>query len=50
MNSQYGFFKELLWVQRGLVSVNWTKATSEAKDFIKKQVPKELSAEPDFSL
>ena len=25
-NSQYEFFKELLWVQRGLISVNWAKA------------------------
>ncbi|MCQ2755141.1 MAG: TolC family protein, partial [bacterium] len=50
MNSQYEFFKELLWVQRGLISVNWTKALPEAKDFITKKVPKELEAEPDFSL
>jgi len=50
MNSQYEFFKELLWVQRGLVSVNWTKATPEAKNFVKVKVPKELSAEPDFKL
>lgn len=34
MNSQYVFFKELVWVQRAICSVNWTKATPEAKAFI----------------
>ena len=33
LNSQYEFFKELIWVQRGLVSVNWTKASTPAKNF-----------------
>ena len=49
LNSQYDFFKELLWVQRGLVSMNWTKANEEAKKFIQK-IPGILPAEQDFSL
>ena len=49
LNSQYEFFKELMWVQRGLVSVNWTKATDEAKSWVKK-IPEILPAEKDFSL
>lgn len=36
MNSQYTFFKELLWVQRGICAVNWTKASPEAHQFIQK--------------
>ena len=49
LNSQYQFFKELFWVQRGLISINWTKATPEAKEWIKK-VPDILPAEADFTL
>ena len=49
LNSQYDFFKELIWVQRGLISVNWAKADPEVKGWIKK-VPIILPAEPDFSL
>ena len=49
LNSQYDFYKELLWVQRGLVSINWSKAQKEAKDFIK-HIPEVLPAEPDFTL
>lgn len=49
LNSQYEFFKELIWVQRGLVSVNWTKASDEAKNWIK-AVPDILPAEEDFTL
>ncbi len=49
MNSQYEFFKELLWVQRGLVSINWTKANDKAKTWIK-NIPDVLPAEEDFSL
>lgn len=49
MNSQYEFFKELMWVQRGLVSVNWTKANDRAKKWIK-GIPDILPAEEDFSL
>lgn len=36
MNSQYLFFKELIYVQRGICAVDWTKATPESKAFIKK--------------
>lgn len=49
MNSQYEFFKELIWVQRGLLSVNWINAPDSAKKWIKK-IPEILPAEPDFSL
>ena len=49
INSQYDFFKELIWVQRGLLSVNWTQASDEAKKWIK-GIPAILPAEEDFSL
>ena len=49
INSQYEFFKELLWVQRGLISVNWAKADKDVKDWML-NVPKELPAEEDFVL
>lgn len=49
INSQYEFFKELLWVQRALLSVNWTKATDEAKKWIN-NIPTVLPAEEDFTL
>ncbi|MBR1617779.1 TolC family protein [bacterium] len=49
LNSQYEFFKELIWVQRGLLAVNWTKASDEAKAWINK-IPEILPAEEDFSL
>ena len=49
MNSQNEFFKELLWVQRGLIAMNWTKAHDRAKEFIH-NIPKILPAEADFSL
>ena len=49
LNSQYEFFKELIWVQRGLLAVNWTKASPEAKKWIK-GIPAILPAEPDFTL
>ena len=49
INSQYDFFKELIWVQRGLLSVNWTQASDEAKKWID-NIPNVLPAEPDFSL
>ena len=49
LNSQYEFFKELIWVQRGLLSVNWTKAIDEAKKWIK-NIPSVLPAEEDFTL
>ena len=34
MNSQYEFFKQLLWVQRGICAVDWRKASPESKKFI----------------
>ena len=49
LNSQYDFFKELIWVQRGLLSVNWTKASDEAKKWIN-GIPAILPAEDDFTL
>lgn len=49
LNSQYDFFKELIWVQRGLIAVNWTHASPEVKAWINK-IPKILPAEPDFTL
>ena len=49
LNSQYEFFKELMWVQRALVSVNWTKPSKEAKEWVE-NIPKVLPAEPDFTL
>ncbi len=49
LNSQYEFFKELVWVQRGLLSINWTKASDEAKNWIK-GIPAILPAEADFAL
>ena len=49
MNSQYDFFKELIWVQRGIININWTKADDDAKDFIQK-IKDTLPAEPDFTL
>jgi len=48
-NSQYEFFKELLWVQRGLIAVNWATADKEVKDWIH-QVPKVFPPEEDFVL
>jgi len=49
LNSQYEFFKELIWVQRGLLSVNWTQASDEAKKWIN-GIPAVLPAEEDFAL
>lgn len=49
INSQYEFFKELLWVQRALISTNWTKASPEAKKWIL-DIPAILPAEDDFTL
>jgi hypothetical protein len=48
-NSQYDFFKELIWVQRGLLAVNWAKANEKAKEWMKK-VPEVLPEEEDFAL
>ena len=49
INSQYDFFKELIWVQRGLLSVNWVQASDEAKKWID-NIPNILPAEGDFTL
>lgn len=49
MNSQYVFFKELLWVQRGICATNWTTASPEAKAFIQK-VKDNLEKRSDISL
>lgn len=34
LNSQYTFFKELVWVQRAICATDWSKANPEAKQFI----------------
>jgi outer membrane protein TolC len=49
LNSQYEFYKELMWVQRGLLAMNWSKASEEAKKWVK-SIPNILPAEDDFSL
>ena len=49
LNSQYEFFKELIWVQRGLLAVNWAKANDKAKKWML-DIPKVLPEEEDFSL
>ena len=49
INSQYDFFKELIWVQRGLLSVNWVNANDYAKKWMR-NIPNVLPAEPDFNL
>ena len=49
LNSQNEFFTELLWVQRGLASVNWSKATDEAKRFIK-SLSETLPPEADINV
>ncbi|MBQ4646181.1 MAG: TolC family protein [Candidatus Gastranaerophilales bacterium] len=49
MNSQYNFFKELLWVQRGLLAINWTQANDRAKKWIH-DIPGILPAVEDFTL
>ncbi len=49
LNSQYEFFKELLWVQRGLIAVDWAKADKDVKDWML-NIPKVLPEEEDFVL
>jgi len=49
LNSQYEFFKELMWVQRGLLAPNWTKANDKAKNWVK-GIPAILPSEEDFTL
>ena len=48
-NSQNEFFKQLVWVQRALCSINWTKADPNAKAWIQK-VKDTLVAMPDVTL
>lgn len=49
LNSQYVFFKELVWVQRAICSVDWTKATPDSKAFIQ-NLKKELEEHKDIEL
>ncbi len=49
MNSQYSFFKELVWVQRAICSVNWNNATPESKQFIQ-SVKDKLEKRVDIAL
>ena len=49
LNSQYDFMKELIWVQRGLLSIDWANASDEAKKWIN-NIPNVLPAEQDFTL
>ena len=49
LNSQYVFFKELLWVQRCLCSTNWAFAKPEAKNFIE-NVKIKLEKRSDINL
>jgi len=49
INSQYVFFKELVWVQRAICAVNWSKANPEAKLFID-NVKKNLEEHSDPKL
>ena len=49
MNSQYSFFKELVWVQRAICSVNWNKATPESKNFIQ-SIKDKLEKRVDITL
>ena len=48
-NSQNEFFKQLVWVQRAICSINWTKADPTAKAWIQK-VKTDLVAMPDVTL
>lgn len=48
-NSQYAFFKELVWVQRGICAVDWNKANDEAKAFIQR-IKDEITPHPDIEL
>ena len=49
MNSQYVFFKEVVWVQRGICAVDWEKAPQQAHEFIKK-LRSTLSYQEDITL
>ena len=47
LNSQYTFFKELVWVQRAICAVDWTKASPDAKKFIQ-SVKDTMQAQSDI--
>lgn len=49
VNSQYKFFQQLFWVQRGICAVNWAKATPESKAFIE-SVKENLERKSDIAL
>lgn len=49
MNSQYVFFKELIWVQRGICAIDWNVAPDEAREFIQK-IKDEITPHADFPL
>ena len=48
-NAHNEFFKELVWLQRGLASVNWLNASDEAKNFIQR-LKDELAADADVNV
>lgn len=48
-NSQYEFFKRLVWVQRCLCSINWSDASPRAKEWIER-VKKDLERMDDITL
>ncbi len=49
MNSQYVFFKELIWVQRGICAIDWNVASDEARAFIQR-IKDEITPHADFPL
>ncbi len=48
-NAHNEFFKELVWLQRGLASVNWLNASDEAKSFIQR-LKDELATDADVNV
>ena len=48
-NAHNEFFKELVWLQRGLVSVNWLNANKDAKNFIQR-LKDELATDADVNV
>ena len=48
-NAHNEFFKELVWLQRGLVSVNWLNANKDAKAFIQR-LKDELATDADVNV
>ncbi|MBQ3101613.1 TolC family protein [bacterium] len=49
INSQYVFFKELVWVQRGICAIDWNVASEESKAFIQR-IKDEITPHADFPL